>query len=524
MGYCLTGTDPNTISFNFDRGDMSAQVVQLKPLVYSGWSSCELGEFYRVEAALIKAGLRIETSCGLSDKGDAWFVFCRADDGEVIVHIARIDGIYILASASYAGVASGRSITVMVRDLLEKHPLVQMSGQGRGCKIFLHPVALLVAVVAAAFFKSSEARALTSNHLKMGDTRGEAASVEPCSTSEPQKTIDIDAGQGAVVLSAMLTALSHEITSTDKAISTANADFLTSFFVDSSGFSTAVTHATDLVLNPQNLHGDGAYNFPPVEPFPTAHSEAMAEALPLFTLLWDLTKTATPAATFADGIGQSSSSGQGPTDVDSLILSVTFAPSPGDGALPAVYSASLSASLHSDADSHASSVVATTTVVVETSTPSQLDPLSSALINALKATSHTLIPIPESGTTPFATALLNFLTHRDPTNAGSSSDQADSTSPNATSTEPHSNDQADSTSPNPTSIEPHSNNAVQPDTSSGVVIPSHVGSTNSAQPTFKLIIRGVDPIGRKRYNVGAGILCVYSAFSNHNRRFACGGI
>ncbi len=40
-----------------------------------GWSQQELAEFYRVEAALVRAGLQIGSEQGLSDEADPWFVF-----------------------------------------------------------------------------------------------------------------------------------------------------------------------------------------------------------------------------------------------------------------------------------------------------------------------------------------------------------------------------------------------------------------------------------------------------------------
>ena len=148
-----------------------SKVVQLKQFARSAsrnWSPRELGEFYRVESILIQAGLRIDTESGISDEGDPWFAFCRADDGEVIVHIARIRGVYVLAGPSYDGIAYGSDISALVRDLVCRHPFVQMLGQNRGSNIFLHPAALLVAVVATAFIKSSEARALTDENQNPG--------------------------------------------------------------------------------------------------------------------------------------------------------------------------------------------------------------------------------------------------------------------------------------------------------------------------------------------------------------------
>ena len=54
------------------------------------WTAQELAEFYRVEAALVTSGMRVESERGLSDEGDPWFIFCRSEDKEVIAHFARI--------------------------------------------------------------------------------------------------------------------------------------------------------------------------------------------------------------------------------------------------------------------------------------------------------------------------------------------------------------------------------------------------------------------------------------------------
>ena len=184
---------------------MSANVVQLERMFRRSWdwSSREMAEFYRVESALIQAGLKIESERGVSDEGDPWFAFCRPDDSEVIVHIARIGGIYILAGPSYDGIASGSDIGALVRDLVTRHPLIQMRGNsaGQASKIFLHPAALLIAVVATAFFKSTEARALTDEHKSAGDSRGGGVAARPDNGSalEIYKTVVMDAAQSAVI-------------------------------------------------------------------------------------------------------------------------------------------------------------------------------------------------------------------------------------------------------------------------------------------------------------------------------------
>ena len=70
-----------------------------KPASWShDWTQQELAEFYRVEASLIRANVPIDTDRGRSDEGDPWFVFCNANTGEIIVHFARFDGTYVVAS------------------------------------------------------------------------------------------------------------------------------------------------------------------------------------------------------------------------------------------------------------------------------------------------------------------------------------------------------------------------------------------------------------------------------------------
>lgn len=140
---------------------MGAQVVSLfqRPAPLRDWSQQELAEFYRVENALIQAGMRIETDRGVTDDGEPWFAFCRVDDGEVFIHFARINGQYIIASSAYEGVIKGWDFASLVRELIARHPLVQMGPARRPSNIFMHPAALLIAVVGTAFFKTGEAKA-----------------------------------------------------------------------------------------------------------------------------------------------------------------------------------------------------------------------------------------------------------------------------------------------------------------------------------------------------------------------------
>src|SRR5262245_16364002 len=196
---------------------MSASIVSIDPLLRRGrdWSSQELAEFYRVESALVQAGLNIDTERGLSDEGEPWFAFCRRYDGEVIVHIARIGGFYTLAGPAYEGIAYGTDIGTLVRDLISRYPLVQVAGNKRGSpsNIFLHPAALLAAAVATAFFKSSEAHALTNSDHKATDDKvndGRAATIRLAASKGAENTnaaAILNAAQQAAIVAAIITAL-----------------------------------------------------------------------------------------------------------------------------------------------------------------------------------------------------------------------------------------------------------------------------------------------------------------------------
>jgi hypothetical protein len=136
----------------------------------SDWSPQEIAEFYRVESALVQSGLSVTTDRGISDEGDPWFVFCRADNDEVIAHFARIDYEYVVASSFQRGAVRGRNFRTVIRDLMDLHPLMMPVKRKAGQKVFLHPSALLLALLASAYFHSSE---VVSDHAPSGsDGRG----------------------------------------------------------------------------------------------------------------------------------------------------------------------------------------------------------------------------------------------------------------------------------------------------------------------------------------------------------------
>jgi cell division protein ZapA (FtsZ GTPase activity inhibitor) len=121
------------------------------------WSQKELAELYRVEDTLIQAGISVETERGLTEEGDPWFVFCRQETGEVIIHFARCDGLYLAVGSFFEGVLRGNSFSAIVRQFLENQPLLLTRRRGNNdSNLFMHPSAMLMALVTTAFLVSQE--------------------------------------------------------------------------------------------------------------------------------------------------------------------------------------------------------------------------------------------------------------------------------------------------------------------------------------------------------------------------------
>lgn len=123
-----------------------------------GWTNQDLADLYRIEAALIQAGLSIETARGEGDEGDPWFVFCRPDTGDVLIHVARIDGEYVIASTGASFMLTGRSFTHIVKDFMAREPSFLLSNR-RQNNVLLHPSSVLIAIFATLYIINQDADA-----------------------------------------------------------------------------------------------------------------------------------------------------------------------------------------------------------------------------------------------------------------------------------------------------------------------------------------------------------------------------
>ena len=415
---------------------MSATVVQLeRPFRRNyDWSAKELAEFYRVEAALIQAGLRIDTERGVTDEGDPWFAFCKPGDGDVIVHIARIDGLYILAGPSYQGVATGRDIATLVRDLVNRYPLIQMGSDSRrqNSKIFVHPAALLIAVVATAFFKSAEARALgdtekspaDDQRLTDGHRGGATIRPDPYPTFDTgKKGIVTDAAQTAIILSAVVAALqtpqpyqiergllasaglTPDVSELGVLARQQTPPATTAFVAEEPAFQHASIASSLGPAAPAISSQTGLGYFAPAAVLPTA---LLSEALTLVVVLWDFSSkpAAAPIPAHNDaGSGLVSGGNAAPA---SALLSFKLASSPSTDSLPVVQSVKVAYSA--------------TQGTAETHSIARPDQLPGALLNALRDGAHTAIDgssldLSNSGGqgSSFASVLLASVTSHFPT-------------------------------------------------------------------------------------------------------------
>ncbi len=181
-----------------------------------GWSQQELAEFYRVEAALVRAGLQIGSEQGLSDEADPWFVFCRPD-GDAVMHFARIDGSYVIASEVLDSPMRGSDFRALINEIARRYPELLPIPQSAGeTKLSVHPAALLAALVAAAALSLSPDDARAADEARSTESASQAphaGQAHQQGSSEARDTGDAedrDAHRkqvGIIVFSAMVFAV-----------------------------------------------------------------------------------------------------------------------------------------------------------------------------------------------------------------------------------------------------------------------------------------------------------------------------
>lgn len=127
------------------------------------WTNQELADLYRVCHLLNGAKIHVETDRGVAEDGDPWFVFC-SENGEVFIHLCRIDGMYILDCANLSAPLKGRNFRELIADFTDKLAVPKASDGHAGHvihlersqKLSLHPSAMMAALIWTLFLASEE--------------------------------------------------------------------------------------------------------------------------------------------------------------------------------------------------------------------------------------------------------------------------------------------------------------------------------------------------------------------------------
>lgn len=127
------------------------------------WTNQELAELYRVESILLQANVKVSTARGVTDENDPWFVFCR-ENGDVFLHLARIDGAYLLDGYGIDSIISGLSFKSLINQFVERSEVrsradnvVQLKSSVLGSDVIrLHPTVMLAALVWTLYLSSDE--------------------------------------------------------------------------------------------------------------------------------------------------------------------------------------------------------------------------------------------------------------------------------------------------------------------------------------------------------------------------------
>lgn len=135
------GTPEDATRRGADLGDV---LRFLRAVTQTGyWSNQEKAELFRLAEELSGQGSGIETATGISDSGDPWFVVYDAASGDVLVHVARIAGKFVIHDMSGDLLLEGSDLRRLVNRASGLDP-AELVGGGYNNVVVLAALALVV--------------------------------------------------------------------------------------------------------------------------------------------------------------------------------------------------------------------------------------------------------------------------------------------------------------------------------------------------------------------------------------------
>lgn len=142
---------------------MLSKVIPFRKKVDAGgWRSDEFAECYRVVELLARSGLPVSIDSGVTDEGEPWAIVLREDSGDVLLHLARLDGKFVVISAAGPFAQRGDSLRAVLDTAIRTGGLAMLtrhSATANSDILRLHPATLIAAFIAGAWAHTQTSQA-----------------------------------------------------------------------------------------------------------------------------------------------------------------------------------------------------------------------------------------------------------------------------------------------------------------------------------------------------------------------------
>lgn len=190
---------------------MSSSVIPFRKKVDAvGWRPDELAECYRVVGLLARSGLPVSIDSGLTDEGEPWAIVLREDTGDVLLHMARLDGSFVVVSAAGPVAQRGESLRAVLDTAVRTGGLAMLTRRSAAADseiLRLHPTTLIAAFIAAAWVHTETSQAdllqASARREEGSISRTDEARLTGFAVQTPSAALAIAAASFAAVAAAL---------------------------------------------------------------------------------------------------------------------------------------------------------------------------------------------------------------------------------------------------------------------------------------------------------------------------------